>query len=92
MQSTAAWYYSCDETVDLKNNVMGKIILPNDCTILSTDNNGYAGNERDETLVDENLWDSEIATDDRIPDGIDEIVEDNRPVYDEEGYTHEPGE
>ena len=92
MQSTAAWYYSCDETVDPKNNVMGKIILPNDRTILSTDNNGYAGNERDETLVDENLWDSEIATDDRIPDGIDEIVEDNRPVYDEEGYTHEPGE
>ena len=71
----------------LKNNAMGKIILPSDRTILSTDNNGYAGNERDETLVDENLWDSENASDD-----IDEIEEDNRPVYDEEGYTHAPGE
>lgn len=26
---------------------------------------------------------------DRIPDGIGE---DDRPVYDEEGYTHAPGE
>ena len=71
---------------------MGKISLPTDRTILSTDNNGFAGNERDETLVDENLWDSEIAEDDRIPDGTGEIVEDERPVYDEEGYTHAPGE
>lgn len=71
---------------------MGKIALPTDRTILSTDNNGFAGNERDETLVDENLRDSEIATDDQIPDGIGEIAEDNRPVYDEEGYTHAPGE
>ena len=29
---------------------------------------------------------------DRIPDGIGEIGEDDRPVYDEEGYTHAPGE
>ncbi|MEI3544299.1 MAG: hypothetical protein V8Q31_08530 [Alistipes communis] len=63
-----------------------------DRTVFSTDNNGYAGNERDETLVDQNLWDSEIAADDRIPDGIGEIGEDDRPVYDEEGYTHAPGE
>lgn len=49
-------------------------------------------NERDETLVDQNLWDSEIAANDRIPDGIGEIGEDDRPVYDEEGYTHAPGE
>ena len=28
---------------------------------------------------------------DRIPDGIGEIGEDDRPVYDE-GYTHAPGE
>ena len=66
---------------------MRKIKLPTDRTVFSTDNNGYAGNERDETLVDQNLWDSEIAADDRIPDGIGEIGEDDRPVYDEEGYT-----
>ena len=29
---------------------------------------------------------------DRIPDGIGEIGEDDPPVYDEEGYTHAPGE
>ena len=45
---------------------MRKIKLPTDRTVFSTDNNGYAGNERDETLVDQNLWDSEIAADDRI--------------------------
>ena len=60
---------------------MRKIKLPTDRTVFSTDNNGYAGNERDETLVDQNLW-----------DGIGEIGEDDRPVYDEEGYTHAPGE
>ena len=59
---------------------MRKIKLPTDRTVFSTDNNGYAGNERDETLVDQNLWDSEIAADDRIPDGIGEIGEDDRPV------------
>ena len=62
---------------------MRKIKLPTDRTVFSTDNNGYAGKERDETLVDQNLWDSEIAADDRIPDGIGEIGEDDRPVYDE---------
>ena len=35
---------------------MRKIKLPTDRTVFSTDNNGYAGNERDETLVDQNLW------------------------------------
>ena len=53
---------------------MRKIKLPTDRTVFSTDNNGYAGNERDETLVDQNLWDSEIATDDRIPDGVGRIA------------------
>ena len=65
---------------------MRKIKLPTDRTVFSTDNNGYADNERDETLVDQNLWDSEIAANDRIPDGIGEIGEDDRPVYDEEGH------
>ena len=71
---------------------MGKLEIRNDRTVLSTDNNGYAGNERDENLIEEDLVDTEIPVDDRIPDGIGEIVEDDRPVYDEEGYRHEPGE
>lgn len=70
---------------------MGEIKFRNDRTIFSTDNNGFAGNERDENLVEENLVDTEIPIEDRIPDGIDEIVEDDRPVYDEEGYRNEPG-
>ena len=71
---------------------MGKIAYKPDRTILSTDTIGYAGDGRDENLVDENLWDSEIPTDDRIPDGVNEIVPDARPVYDEEGYENKPGE
>lgn len=71
---------------------MGKIEYRPDRVILSTDNNGYAGNERDENLVEEDLWDSEIATDDRLPDAVHEIIADDRPVYDEEGYRHDPGE
>ncbi|UEA87343.1 hypothetical protein [Alistipes senegalensis] len=71
---------------------MGKIEIRNDRTILSTQNNGFAGDERDENLIEEDLTDTEIPLDDRIPDGIGEIVADDRPVYDEEGYRHEPGE
>lgn len=71
---------------------MGKIEIRSDRTILSTQNNGYAGDERDENLVEEDLVDTEIPLADRIPDGIGEIAEDERSVYDEEGYRHKPGE
>lgn len=71
---------------------MDEVKFRNDRTILSTSNNGFAGNERDENLVEENLVDTEIPTEDRIPDGVDEIIEDDRPVYDEEGYRNKPGE
>lgn len=71
---------------------MAKVKFPSDRTILSTGNNGFAGSERDETLIEENLVDTQIPTDDRIPDGTDEIVEDDRPVYDEQGYENSPGE
>lgn len=70
--------------------LMGKVAIRPDRTVFSTQNNGLAGNERDENFVEENLWNSEIAVDDRIPEGIGENEEDNRPVYDEEGYTHDP--
>lgn len=71
---------------------MGKIQISNDRSIFSTQNNGFAGHERDENLIEEDLVDTRIPVDDRIPDGIDEIMEDDRPVYDEEGYRHDPGE
>lgn len=71
---------------------MGKMKFRNDRTILSTENNGLAGNQRDENLWEEDLIDTRIPIDDRIPDGVDEIVEDDRPVYDELGYRHNPGE
>lgn len=71
---------------------MPKVRFHNDRTVFSTSNNGFAGNERDENLVEEDLLATRIAEDDRIPDRVDEIVEDDRPVYDEEGYLHDPGE
>lgn len=70
---------------------MGEIEFRNDRTLLSTENNGFAGNERDETLIEENLVDTRIPLEDRIPDGVDEIVEDDRPTYDEQGYRNRPG-
>lgn len=71
---------------------MAQIKNRSDRTIFSTQNNGFAGNERDENLVEEDLVDTEIPIADRIPDGTGENIEDERPVYDEEGYRHKPGE
>ena len=70
---------------------MGKIEFPTDRTVISTQNNGFAGTERDETLIDENLLETEIPLDDRIPDAVRETEESERPVYDEEGYRNDPG-
>ena len=70
---------------------MGKIEFPTDRRVISTQNNGFAGNERDETLIDENLLETEIPLDDSIPDAVHETEEAERPVYDEEGYRHDPG-
>ena len=50
-----------------------------------------SGGERDENLIDEELLETEIPLDDRIPDAAHEDGENDRPVYDEEGYRHDPG-
>lgn len=60
-----------------------------DRVVDSTDNNEYAEGYRDETLVDEDGWDTEVATDDAIPDGVNELEEGDRPIYNEEGYGEE---
>lgn len=71
---------------------MGKIVeFPTDRAVISTDNNGFAGDERDETLIEENLVETEIPIDDSIPDAVHETEEAVRPVYDEEGYRNDPG-
>lgn len=70
---------------------MGKIEFSTDRRVISTQNNGFAGNERDETLIDENLLETEIPLDDSIPDAVHETEEAERPVYDEEGYRNDPG-
>ena len=57
----------------------------------ATENNGFAGGERDENLIDEELLETEIPLDDRIPDAAHEDAENDRPVYDEEGYRYDPG-
>ena len=70
---------------------MDIVEFPNDRTVISTENNGFAGGERDENLIDEELLETEIPLDDRIPDAAHEDAENDRPVYDEEGYRHDPG-
>ncbi|MFR6352135.1 MAG: hypothetical protein ACLUNN_07485 [Alistipes finegoldii] len=40
--------------------------------VISTENNGFAGGERDENLIDEELLETEIPLDDRIPDAAHE--------------------
>ena len=62
-----------------------------DRTVISTENNGFAGDERDETLIDENLVETEIPLVDKIPGAVRETEEGDRPVYDEEGYRNDPG-
>ena len=57
-----------------------------DRVIDSTENNEYVEGFRDENLVDENILDTEIPKSDKIPDIIHENLEDERPLYDEEGY------
>lgn len=57
-----------------------------DRTVDSTENNEYTEDFRDENLVDENLLDVDIPLDDRIPDGVNEERQNDRPLYDEEGY------
>lgn len=59
--------------------------LPPDRAIDSTDNNEYAGGERDETIWEDELIDVNIPIDDTISDAIDEEGEMERPIYDENG-------
>ena len=52
---------------------MDIVEFPNDRTVISTENNGFAGGERDENLIDEELLETEIPLDDRIPDAAHEL-------------------
>lgn len=67
---------------------MKELRLRPDRTIDSTDNNEFANGLRDETLLAEDMLE-EIPVDDRIPDGIDETGEGERPVYDEMGIDRD---
>ena len=42
---------------------MDIVEFPNDRTVISTENNGFAGGERDENLIDEELLETEIPLD-----------------------------
>ena len=67
-------------------NAMERIVeFPTDRTVISTENNGFAGDERDENLIDENLVETEI------PGAVRETEEGDRPIYDEEGHRNDPG-
>jgi len=71
---------------------MAKLKFPTDRMINSTENNGYAKGLRDENLIEKNLIDTEIPETDLIPALTDETGIGKRPVYNEEGYIHHPGE
>ena len=75
-------------TDEIQNrNAMERIVeFPTDRTVISTENNGFAGDERDENLVE-----TEIPLADRIPGAVRETEEGDRPIYDEEGYRNDPG-
>lgn len=67
---------------------MTKIKLPSDHVVNSTDTNEYAEGMRDENLAEAYLYDvGNIPVDDYIPEGVDEMQEGERPIYDEEGYV-----
>jgi len=70
---------------------MSKLKFPTDRKINSTDNNGYAEGFRDENLLQKDLLDTEIPEDDLLPEEMHETGEKNRDIYNEEGYTHDPG-
>ena len=73
-------------------NAMERIVeFPTDRTVISTENNGFAGDERDENLIDENLVETEIPLADSSPGAVRETEEGDRPIYDEEGYRNDPG-
>jgi hypothetical protein len=63
-----------------------KIKYDADRIIDSTENNEYSEEQRDETLIEENILDTELPIDDEIPEEVDETREDDRPSYEEEGY------
>ena len=65
---------------------MKQVKFDTDRVVDSTENNEYTDGYRDENLVDENLLDTEIPTDDEIPDGVDEDRTEDRPQYNEQGY------
>jgi len=67
---------------------MAILEFPDDRIVDSTDTNEYAEGLRDENLIEEDLIDTEVATEDRIPGAVNETAEGNRPLYDEEGYRH----
>lgn len=67
---------------------MKKLKFDTDRKIESTDNNEYSEGLRDENLVEQDGWDSEIPLDDYIPDIIDETGEEDVEMYNEEGYRN----
>ncbi len=70
---------------------MKKVQYRADRKINSTENNGYAEGVRDEQLVAQDLIDTEIPESDILPQAINETREEQREVYNEEGYTNRPG-
>jgi len=59
-----------------------------DRTVNSTDNNEFATDIRDETMLEDDLVD-EKPLDDYIPESINELGEKRRPIYNEMGMDED---
>ncbi|MCD7962024.1 MAG: hypothetical protein LUF90_00340 [Rikenellaceae bacterium] len=67
---------------------MSIIEFPTDRIIDSTENNEFAEGTNDENLWKEDIVDTQISSDDRIPDVTNETGIEDTPVYNENGYKH----
>lgn len=85
------YHFAATDKIENRNAMERIVEFPTDRTVISTENNGFAGDERDETLIDENLVETEIPLADRIPGAVRETEEGDRPIYDEEGHRNDPG-
>ena len=70
---------------------MGKVLrYDSDRTIDSTDNNEYAEGYRDEDIAGLEIVGEDIPASDYIPDGVNEDIFNDRPIYDESGAEDAP--
>ena len=79
---TGGIIFAATDKIENRNAMERIVEFPTDRTVISTENNGFAGDE---------LVETEIPLADRIPGAVRETEEGDRPIYDEEGHRNDPG-